>query len=202
VHPIALTSHPTTPCETVQRIEVQVLRTADEALELRYTILGDIARLLIPAECTPRPADKLWQHTCFEAFVAAMGTTGYYEFNFSPSTEWAIYRFTAYREGMTAVEATRPPHISVHRYADRLSLDAAIDLESLRDRAGLRIALSAVIEDQEHRLSYWALAHPPGKPDFHHASGFALTLPAFTPSPSGSGPGPTSTPSPSRRGRG
>jgi hypothetical protein len=171
-------------------MEVQVLRTAGAALELRYAILGDIARLLIPAESPPRPADKLWQHTCFEAFVAAMGTTGYYEFNFSPSTEWAIYRFSAYREGMTAVEATRLPHISVHRDADRLSLDAVIDLEllpALRDRPAMQLALSAVIEDEEHRLSYWALAHPPGRPDFHHASGFALTLPAFTPSPSGRG---------------
>jgi hypothetical protein len=25
-------------------------------------------------------------------------------------------------------------------------------------------------------LSYWALRHPPGKPDFHHPAGFALEL--------------------------
>jgi hypothetical protein len=40
-----------------------------------------------------------------------------------------------------------------------------------------RLGLSAVIEDTRGSLSYWALAHPPGKPDFHHADGFALELP-------------------------
>jgi hypothetical protein len=43
----------------------------------------------------------------------------------------------------------------------------------------LRLGLSAVIEDIDGRLSYWALKHPPGKPDFHHPDSFALdvTLP-------------------------
>jgi len=192
VRATALTCHPTTPCEAVRRIDAQVLRTARATLELRYVLEGDIARLLIPTESAPGPADKLWQHTCFEAFVGAMESAGYYEFNFSPSTEWAIYRFSAYREGMTAIAAARPPRISVHDDARRLSVHAVIDLESLpalRDGPALQLALCAVIEDREHHLSYWALAHPPGKPDFHHAAGFALALPAFTPSPSGRGSG-------------
>ena len=32
------------------------------------------------------------------------------------------------------------------------------------------------IEDEAGALSYWALRHPPGKPDFHHPAGFALEL--------------------------
>jgi hypothetical protein len=186
---VALTCHPATPCETVRRIVVQALRTTPDTLELRYVLQGEIARLLIPAEATARRADKLWQHTCFEAFVAAMEATGYHELNFSPSTEWAICRFTSYREEMTSVDAEHPPRISVHRDADRLSLEAVIDLEPLRNSAGLRLALSAVVEDERHSLSYWALAHPPGKPDFHHAAGFALTLPPLISSPSGRGRG-------------
>jgi hypothetical protein len=35
-----------------------------------------------------------------------------------------------------------------------------------------------VIEETNGRKSYWALAHPPGKPDFHHSDCFALGLPA------------------------
>jgi len=183
--------------------------SAGASLELRYTVAGDIAGLLVPAQTAPRRVDKLWQHTCFEAFAASSeawmptspaeptaggrrtlagdaapngapaGQEGYYELNFSPSTQWAIYRFTAYREGMTAVQPTRAPRIALHCDADRLTLEAHIELASLpgvRDAAGLRLALSAVIEDTEHRLSYWALAHPQGKPDFHHADGFALRL--------------------------
>jgi len=39
-----------------------------------------------------------------------------------------------------------------------------------------RVALTAVIEETNGTKSYWALKHPPGKPDFHHADGFALEL--------------------------
>jgi hypothetical protein len=147
---------------------------------VRFAVEGDVGALLVPDGGDPRRADRLWQHTCFETFVVEQeGEGGYFELNFAPSTEWAVYHFTAYRTGMTVVEAARPPRISVSREAGRLSLDAVIDLESLpalQDSPILRLALSAVVEDTQHRLSYWALAHPPGKPDFHHADGFALTV--------------------------
>jgi hypothetical protein len=39
------------------------------------------------------------------------------------------------------------------------------------------VGLSAVIEETNGRKSYWALCHPPGKPDFHHPDCFALELP-------------------------
>jgi len=177
MQPIALTCHPATPCEAIRRIGVQVRKTPDGTLKLQYLVEGDIARLCIPAESAPRRADNLWQHTCFEAFVAGQAA-GYYEFNFAPSTEWAIYQFSAYREGMTLVEAGEPPQISVRREIHCLSLDAVIDLNALSSSqdAGLRLAVSAAIEEASGRLSYWALAHPGVKPDFHHAASFALAL--------------------------
>jgi len=39
-----------------------------------------------------------------------------------------------------------------------------------------RLSLSAVIEQADGRLSYWALAHPPGKPDFHRADCFTCEI--------------------------
>ena len=41
-----------------------------------------------------------------------------------------------------------------------------------------RLGLSAVIEEADGTKSYWALAHPPGSPDFHHADCFVVELPA------------------------
>jgi hypothetical protein len=35
------------------------------------------------------------------------------------------------------------------------------------------LGLSAVIEEHNGRKSYWALAHRPGKPDFHHSDCFS-----------------------------
>jgi hypothetical protein len=171
-----LTCHPTTPCDAIHRFEVEAHRRADATLELCYTLAGDLDRLLIPPQRAPRRADKLWQHTCFEAFVAVDNAPGYTEFNFAPSSEWAIYRFSAYREGMAVVQGP-PPRIRVRRETERLDLDAVVDLAPLRSSSGLRFALCAVVEQADGRLSYWALEHPAGKPDFHHIDGFMLALP-------------------------
>lgn len=159
---------------------MEIRREADTALALRYALDGDPSRLLIPAGSTPRRADKLWQHTCFELFCRADATTAYYELNFSPSSEWAIYRFDTYREGMAAVEIQHAPQVSAHRQPGGLNLDAIVDFRefsTLRDCASLQLALSAVIEEADGHLSYWALAHPAAKPDFHHPDGFVLSFP-------------------------
>ena len=65
-----------------------------------------------------------------------------------------------------------------------LMLQAHIDL---KQRAELwmgqpwRLGLSAVIEENSGRKSYWALKHPDGPPDFHRADCFTLELPAARP---------------------
>jgi hypothetical protein len=49
-------------------------------------------------------------------------------------------------------------------------------LLALPGASALRLALSAVIEETDGHLSYWALAHPAERPDFHHRDGFVLAL--------------------------
>ena len=114
-----------------------------------------------------------------EAFLAPADVPGYHEFNFSPSSDWAIYRFSAYREGMAPAKIGQAPQISLHRGDAGVELKATVRLESLadlRDAPRLKVALAAVIEDENGRLSYWALRHAPGKPDFHHPNAFALEV--------------------------
>ncbi|MDG4550810.1 MAG: DOMON-like domain-containing protein [Candidatus Contendobacter sp.] len=179
----ALICHPATPCATVRRFTVEARRTPAGSLALRYVIEGDPADVRLPDPRPPRRADELWRHTCFEAFLAGGARAGYHEFNFAPSTEWAVYRFTAYRTGMTAVEPIPPPTVTLRVGADRLELEAVVELAELAadpGDVGLRLALAAVIEARNGRRSYWALRHPPGPPDFHHPDGFALPLDSFT----------------------
>src|SRR5262249_46469843 len=104
--------HPATRCEAITRIEAHAER-AGAALRLRYLVVGKIGGLLLPRAVTPARADELWRHTCFEAFVTT-GAGAYYEFNFSPSTEWAAYRFTGYRDGR-ADAAIDAPRIRTHK---------------------------------------------------------------------------------------
>jgi len=174
---IELFCHPATPCAAVESIRVHARRTGT-GLELRYRVEGDIERLVIPPPTFPNRADGLWRHTCLEALVREANSNGYVELNLSPSSEWAMYEFSGYRNGMANVEAAQPPRISVHRDRRLLQLDAVVDLDcipALLD-AELTVALSAVIEETNARISYWALAHPVGKPDFHHADGFLLRI--------------------------
>ena len=138
---------------------------------MSYVLEGEIERLRIPPPRPPRSADRLWQHTCCEIFIAREGAAGYQELNFSPSGEWAAYSFRGYREGGARGEVV--PAIEVSQGPQRLELSASIPLE---EDGKLRIALSAVVEEEDGRLSYWALRHAPGKPDFHHPDAFALEL--------------------------
>jgi hypothetical protein len=172
-----LTAHPSTPNDDVHNLEVQLRAEEPDILVFQFSLVADMSRVRVPVSGASGRADALWEHTCFEAFVAAGDAPGYHEFNFSPSLGWAIYRFSAYREGMSLAEIGGAPEISVRRGDEGLELKSTVrlgHLANLRDVRHLRIALAAVIEDDHGRLSYWGLRHPPGKPDFHHPNGFAL----------------------------
>lgn len=178
----ALTLHPDSRCIAVARIEVDVARPRPGDLELHYVVTGKISDLRMPPVTDPARQDELWRHTCFEAFLRAAPEDAYYEFNFAPSTAWAAYRFGGYRSGMSRAAKIGAPGITVHgdgagyELRASLALDRAPDLPS---DAPWRLGLAAVIEETDGRTSYWALTHPPGPPDFHHADGFARELPAL-----------------------
>ena len=176
-HKHRLICHPQTPSRGTRSVEVRLLEVND-SLKVTYTIAG-LARLRVPEPRRPCPANRLWEHTCCELFVKVRDTTEYHELNFSPSSEWAAYAFENYREGARAANDMPDPEISLRRAPDALELDARINLGRLSpaySNAKLAIALAAVIEDDDGTLSYWALVHPPGRPDFHHPDAFALKL--------------------------
>ena len=160
--------HPDSCCDAVTGIGVKAVRAPGGELSLRYVVSGRIGDLLLPTLAAPARADGLWQHTCFEAFVRE--GEGYSEFNFSPSMQWAAYRFDAYRAGMRP--AHEAPHIEIVSGHDSFALHASLTMPD----GLLRLGLAAVIEEANGQLSYWALAHPPGKPDFHHSDCFGLEL--------------------------
>ncbi|MBC7945835.1 MAG: DOMON-like domain-containing protein [Burkholderiales bacterium] len=173
-----LTCHPLHPSLAVRSIVVRVTIGRSARLALSFALEGEIARLRIPAARAPQMTEKLWQHTCFEAFVGMAGELAYHEFNFAPSGEWMTYAFRDYRVVATLPDASFSPEITVRRGAEKLELDAVVHLDRLSFPADaqLRLGLSAVVEDDKGALSYWALQHPPGKPDFHHSAAFTIEL--------------------------
>ncbi len=179
--------HPDSVCSAVTLIELDVARPRARSLALVYVVTGNIGDLVLPPVATTAArADELWRHTCFEAFVRTAPGADYYELNFAPSTQWAAYRFDSYRSGVRVATEIDAPRIETETTPGRYILRALLELDravasSEHGRGGgkigpWRLGLSAVIEEAGGRRSYWALAHPPGKPDFHHSDCFALEV--------------------------
>lgn len=168
-----LLCHPDLPGRTIESMIVESERQGNR-LWLRFHAELELDALELPDPADPVRANGLWRTTCFEAFVRAEGDDSYLEFNFSPSSQWAAYRFDGYREGMAELGLDAHPLIYLDASEGHFALETEIPLAD----GAIHLALSAVIEETDGTKSYWALAHPPGAPDFHHATCFAATLPA------------------------
>lgn len=171
----ALVAHPAFPPAEVRQITSRI--TPDgEWLRLRWRIEG--ARLLkVPAFAGKGRADGLWQSTCFELFLQVPGESGYTELNLSPSERWNAYDFASYREGMSERAFPREPACTMRKGEALAIFDAAVPASALPP-APWRLNMTAVIEEEGGVKSFWALAHPDTKPDFHDPACFTGTLAA------------------------
>lgn len=168
----ALSCHPSTVGSWVSAVRVVVERQRGAGLRCLYEVAGEIDRLAVPEPGPAIRTDGLWRLTCFEAFLRTAGRADYDEFNFSPSGEWAAYHFDHYRTGMVELELAATPQIVTTRTRGLLSVEATVGA-SERPLESMVLALSAVLRDRDGNVCYWALQHPPGKPDFHHDTAFA-----------------------------
>jgi hypothetical protein len=168
---VALLPHPASPKGSIDAVEATVRRGAAGGVALSFRFIGRIDDILIPSRQPSTRTDELWKHTCCEAFV--MAGDGYYEFNLSPSSQWAAYRFDRYRQGMRDADVSSP---AIRWREERREAELTVELHLPDDATGA-LALSAVVEARDGSKSYWALAHPPGQPDFHAAACFVGELP-------------------------
>ncbi|MEY4720669.1 MAG: hypothetical protein RIQ46_394 [Pseudomonadota bacterium] len=170
-----LAAHPDHPPLAVTGLSASMVGASEHWLRLRWRIDG-AGVLELPPLAGKGRTDGLWEKTCFELFVAH--GHGYAEYNFSPSERWAAYDFTGYRAGMTQRAMPRDPVCTMRRGSGGSSLaifDAEVPLAGLPPLPW-RMGLSAVIVEEGGHKSFWALAHAPGRPDFHHDTCFAVTL--------------------------
>jgi hypothetical protein len=166
---ISLVSHADTKIANVQSIDCAVWQDGGR-WHFRYLVEGR-EDLVLPDPAKPSRADDLWKTTCFEAFVGLKGDS-YLEFNFSPSGQWAAYRFDAPRKGM----CDEPAEVEVWLDAGEgwLGVEAAVRCKALEPVTAL--GLTEVIEEIGGHKSYWALSHPAGPPNFHDRTCFQALL--------------------------
>ena len=174
----SLVCHPDTPCAAIAAVGAQIEAAPGGGWAVSFVAVGRPGEIDLPAPAPPVHTDGLWRTTCFELFFAQPGGA-YVELNLSPSGAFAAYHFDHYRTGMRAIDLPRP-EIALEAGHERLTMTAHLDEDDLPwDRTG-RLGVSAVIADKAGTVSYWALAHPPGRPDFHHHDCFALKLPPLS----------------------
>lgn len=122
--------------------------------------------------------DKLWENTCFEAFLQVGNSKGYLELNISPQGNWNLYRFSRYREGMAPlvighsdISIELRPMVKGRESWAQIDCRLRLPRELIPTRAGL----SAIIYETKP-VSHWALLHPVAQPDFHDKESFTHVL--------------------------
>lgn len=174
---LALTRHPCGP-SIADSVTVEWEWTGDQRLWLRYHVEVVLADLKLPdPSAKPCRADGLWRSTCFELFLREPGESRYYEFNFSPSRDWAAYSFADTRTTQAELALPAAPEIYLDASETHFAVEASVSLPELLRGPAFDGAVSAVIGENSGMNSYWALHHSnPRKPDFHHSDCFVADL--------------------------
>ena len=149
----------------------------ENLLTISYTILGDIQQVNIAPAETPQRLHELWQNTCFEFFLGAKNSPGYWEFNLSPARHWNIYRFDNYRQGMEEETAFTTLPFTVKHNSDSFDLALDINLDKIIPvEQPIEVAITTVVKSTNGDVSYWALSHKGAEPDFHLRESFVVEL--------------------------
>ena len=164
-----LSRHPDTPPGAIHTVDAELRRVPGGVVATFHTV-GEVSQLVVPPPAAPERADDLWRTTCFELFVGGEDQT-YREYNLSPSGAWAAYEFDAQRTGRRDIDALIRIETSLNNKS--LAVTAMIESEF---RNPVQIGLTAVIEETDGLLRYWATAFAPGEPDFHAAATRSLLL--------------------------
>ncbi len=149
-----------------------------QIVALRYELWGSWQEFVpLPLAEPPARRHRLWEETCFELFLAAKGSSGYWEFNLSPAGHWNVYRFEDYRQGMREEPAFMVLPVRVRREPDAFRLELEMEAGRLVPTGQpLEAGLSTVLKDRKGRVTYYALVHPGPQPDFHRRDSFILNL--------------------------
>ena len=151
-------------------------------LYLDYVLKADLREIVLPKAIDGAGrADNLWEHTCFEAFIALENSSEYLEVNLSPSGQWNIYEFKSYRGSRVEADQVSCKPM-VLKAKTNLNVQAEIDLSGVswikasKKNIELQLGLTGVIELKSKVKSYCALTHKSDKADFHRKESFILRL--------------------------
>jgi hypothetical protein len=149
-----------------------------DLLSIEYQLFGDLNAISIDSPTsTPRRQFHLWEATCFEFFIGIPGDANYWEFNLSPSGNWAVFALDDYRQGLRDELAFTSLPFKVDRYPNYITLSLEFDLsELILAEQDLEMSVTTVIKSSQDELSYWAIAHSSKEADFHLRNSFSIKM--------------------------
>jgi len=144
-------------------------------LKIEFQIRGQISEIDFPKMGQyPEAADKLWESTCFEAFLAPADSPAYLEINSSPSGDWAVYHFESYRKKS---DQKALPQIRSTTSNMQTLLTHSFEIPCELSDGKSDVNLTAVLKSHYGDLTYWAVKHSSknlgGQPDFHDRDTFS-----------------------------
>ena len=141
-------------------------------LELDWHLSGPVKKIIFPKNAKPARKDDLWKMTCVEIFAGGPHEA-YWEYNLSPSSQWAVYHFDRYRKDQTRPEIAAPRVIRQKYESTAVHFKFQVDLGNREIPECLGI--TTVLEHESGELSYWALTHTSTRPDFHQRNSFVIS---------------------------
>jgi hypothetical protein len=150
----------------------------DQMLSIEYQLFGDMNAISIaPPATAPSRQFHLWEATCFEFFIGIPGDANYWEFNLSPSGDWAVFALDDYRQGLRDELAFPSLPFKIDRYPNYITLSLEFDLsELILAEQDLEMSVTTVAKSSQDELSYWAIAHSGKEADFHLRNSFSIKL--------------------------
>ncbi|WP_271438753.1 hypothetical protein [Pontixanthobacter luteolus] len=154
--------HPECAAGPIASVEA-VIEATERGCKARFRLNGDITRIKIPVHAGSERTDFLWKTTCFEIFWQPHGGAYYREFNLSPSSRWACYDFDDFRLNSRDAPVDA---IAISCSHDQTSLWLETEIASKLPLPA-KVALNAIVEDQDGNIQFWALDFSGGKAEFH-----------------------------------
>ncbi len=149
-------------------------------LTVESILTGNLNQVIFPIPSKfPQRRDHLWEQTCFEVFFTWSEQGSYFELNSSPSGDWNLFSFENYRSGKSQEFKVKE---FIHQRGETSSEEwrnkISIDLEPILplQNIPLFVSVTAVIEYQDRRKSYWAVEHLGSEPDFHLRKSFSIQV--------------------------
>jgi len=150
-----------------QRSNLKIISTLKQnknLLHLTFKVSGDLENYKLPKTKKAERKDELWRESCFELFLATEKEKVYYEFNFSPTLAWNVYRLEHYRTEPKAIDEVELVEFEVKRTKKTLLVEITLDVQRLQFNS---YNLATIVLNKQDEREFWSLKAKVDTPDFH-----------------------------------